>query len=82
MVDAQLNINMFDGIVFGVLFLSALVSFFRGFIREFISLLAWIGAALITLYLVEDVAKFLKPYAKEGYGGCDVCDAGNIFFSR
>ncbi len=65
MIDAQLSMNLFDAIVLGVLFLSALISFFRGFIREFLSLLAWVGAAFITLYFVVDVAEYLEPYVKK-----------------
>ncbi len=65
MIDAQLQMNLFDAIVLGVLFLSALISFFRGFIRELLSLMAWVGAAFITLYFVLDVAKFLEPYVKK-----------------
>lgn len=62
MIDAQLSINLFDAIIFGVLFLSALVSLFRGFIREVLSLLAWAGAAMITLHLVERVTEWMLPH--------------------
>lgn len=65
MIDAQLSINLFDAIVLGVLFLSALISFFRGFIRELVSLFAWVGAAFITLHSVLGVAQFLEPYVKK-----------------
>lgn len=53
--------NMFDLIVFGVLGLSALLSFFRGFVREVLSLGAWVGASIITLYAFPDVAKWVEP---------------------
>lgn len=62
MLDAQISINLFDAVVFGVLFLSALVSLFRGFIREVLSLLAWAGAAMITLHLVERVTEWMLPH--------------------
>ncbi len=65
MIDAQLQMNLFDAIVLGVLFLSALISFFRGFIRELLSLVAWVGAAFITLHFVVNVAEFLEPYVKK-----------------
>ncbi len=68
MVDAQLNINLLDGIVFVVLFLSCLLSLFRGFIREFLSLTAWVGAALITLHVLPDVAKAAMPYVNNNAG--------------
>ncbi len=46
----QTSLNIFDLVVFGILGLSALLSFFRGFVREVLSLGAWVGASLITLY--------------------------------
>ena len=64
MLNAEFHINMFDGAVFTVLFLSALLSFFRGFIREALSLGAWVGAGMITLFFTKDVAQFMKPYVK------------------
>lgn len=57
MLEAQLNI--FDVIVIFVLGFSALVSFFRGFLREVFSLGAWLGAGIITLYTFPTVATFL-----------------------
>lgn len=65
MVDAQLNMNLFDVIVFGVIVLCCMLSFFRGFIRELLSLLAWVGASFITLYCVMDVAALIQPYVKK-----------------
>jgi len=62
MIDAQISINLMDAIVFGILILSALVSLFRGFIREVLSLLAWAGAAMITLHLVERVTAWMLPH--------------------
>lgn len=60
MIEAQLN--MFDMAVIGVLGLSALIAFFRGFVRELLSLGAWVGAVIITLYGFPEVAKFIKPH--------------------
>ena len=42
--------NGFDLAVLGVIGLSAIFAFARGFVREALSIVAWIGAALITLY--------------------------------
>jgi membrane protein required for colicin V production len=58
-------INIFDLIVFGVIGLSALLSFFRGFVREVLSLGAWVGAAIITLYAFPHVAAWLKPHISQ-----------------
>lgn len=42
--------NALDLAVFAVIALSAVFAFARGFVREALSIVAWIGAALITLY--------------------------------
>ena len=41
--------NSFDLAVLGVIALSAVFAFARGFVRESLSIVAWVGAALITL---------------------------------
>lgn len=60
MVEAQLNV--FDSIVIGVFALSCLVAFFRGFIREVLSLGAWVGAGMITVYLFPTSTEFMKAH--------------------
>lgn len=62
MIEAQLN--MFDLAVLGVIALSCLFAFFRGFVKEILSLGAWIGAGLVTIYLFPSVAEHLKPHFK------------------
>lgn len=61
MIEAQLN--MFDVVVIIVLLLSTVLAFFRGFVREVLSLGAWVGAAVVTIYAFEPVAEALKPHA-------------------
>ena len=41
----ETHLNLFDATVLGILALSCLFAFFRGFVREILSLGAWIGAA-------------------------------------
>jgi membrane protein required for colicin V production len=43
-------VNLVDLAVVAVLALSAIFAFARGFVREVLSIAAWVGAALITLY--------------------------------
>jgi membrane protein required for colicin V production len=43
-------LNAVDLGVLGVIALSAIFAFARGFVRETLSIVAWVGAALITLY--------------------------------
>ena len=42
--------NMLDAAVLALLLLSALFAFARGFVREALSIVAWLGAAAITVY--------------------------------
>lgn len=60
MVDAQLN--YFDMAVFTIMFLSCLFAFFRGFVKEILSLIGWIGAALITVHYFPVAAEKLQPH--------------------
>ncbi len=61
---ASAPFNTFDAIILGVLVLSAAIAFFRGFIREFLSLGAWVGAAVITIYLFPHSTEMLKSHVK------------------
>lgn len=54
--------NQFDLGVLGVLGISALLSFFRGFVRELLSLGSWLGAVIITLYAFQPASKYLEPH--------------------
>ena len=47
--------NSFDLAVLGVIVLSAVFAFARGFVREALSIVAWVGAALVSLYGFNDV---------------------------
>lgn len=49
MLDS-LPINAFDGAVAIVVLVSALIALLRGFVKEVLSLAAWAGAALVTLW--------------------------------
>lgn len=62
MIDTSLS--YFDAIVVGILGLSCLFAFFRGFVKEILSLGAWIGAGIITIYYFPDVARVLEPRFK------------------
>lgn len=57
----DIGLNMFDLGVLTVVGLSALMAFFRGFVREFISLTAWVAASIVTLRTLPAVSKYLEP---------------------
>lgn len=60
MLNAQLNV--FDTVVLAILGLSTLIAFFRGFVKEILSLGAWAGAAAITVYSLPYVTELVKPH--------------------
>lgn len=62
MIQAQMS--MFDVVVLSVMALSMLFAFFRGFVKEILSLGAWIGAGVVTIYFFPEAAKYMKPYFK------------------
>jgi membrane protein required for colicin V production len=62
MIDTHLNI--FDSVVIGIMLLSCLFAFFRGLVREVLSLIAWIGAGVITATYYAPVAEALKEHFK------------------
>lgn len=62
--NIHLSINSFDAFIFGVFFLSTIIAFFRGFIRELLSFGAWIGAALITIYFFPQAEHLMHQYVK------------------
>jgi membrane protein required for colicin V production len=55
-------VNLVDVAVLVVIALSAIFAFARGFVREALSLAAWIGAALITLYGFDAVYRITARF--------------------
>lgn len=57
-------INPADAAVFAVLLLAALLAFTRGMVAEVMSVAAWGGAALVTLYVLPFVLPVTQQYIK------------------
>ncbi|HEY0832830.1 MAG TPA: CvpA family protein [Azospirillum sp.] len=57
-------INPADAAVFAVLLLAALLAFTRGMVAEVMSVAAWGGAALVTLYALPFVLPVTQQYIK------------------
>lgn len=57
-------INPADAAVFAVLLLAALLAFTRGMVAEVMSVVAWGGAAVITLYTLPFVLPVAQQYIK------------------
>lgn len=51
-----------DFIIVGVLAVSAAISFFRGFVREVLSLTAWVVSAWVAISYTPQLAQLLEPY--------------------
>jgi len=51
-----------DLAVLGVLFLSGLIGFIRGFVREVLTIGAWVGAAVIAIMFLPSVRPWLEPH--------------------
>ena len=66
----NLPINAFDLIVLLILLLSAGLAFARGFVREVLAIVSWIGAALVTRFAVPHVS----PIARDVFDNPTVTD--------
>ncbi|MBE90350.1 MAG: hypothetical protein CMM76_13040 [Rhodospirillaceae bacterium] len=58
------DIAITDIIVLGIVAISALLAFVRGFAKEVLSLLGWVGAIFITIFLFP----YVEPYALDLIG--------------
>ena len=56
------HITIVDTMVGVLLLISALLAFFRGFAREGLSLIAWVGSFLAALYIHPALLPYLTPY--------------------
>ena len=57
-----MHITLLDIILIGVMLISALLAMIRGFMREVLSIAAWVIAALVTLYLYNKLLPLAKSY--------------------
>lgn len=77
----ETSMNIFDLIVLVVVGMSALLSFFRGFAREVLSLGAWVIASLITLYNFKTVGAWIEPQVKDAAIATGLASMGVFFIS-
>jgi membrane protein required for colicin V production len=77
----ETSLNLFDLGVLIVVGLSALLSFFRGFVREILSLGAWMGASVITLYMFPTASKFIEPQVKSAVIASGLASIGVFFIA-
>lgn len=55
-------ITLLDGVFIIVLLISAFLAMIRGFVREVLSIGAWLAAAFATVYLFDQVLPLVKTY--------------------
>ena len=73
------GLNLFDGLAALVVFFSAFLAFSRGFIREIMSILGWVVAAVAAYALAPSAAPFVAnlPYVGDILGGsCELAIIG------
>lgn len=55
-------LNWADYLIIGLVALSALIGLIRGFVREALSILAWVAALAVAFYFAPLAAGYLEPY--------------------
>ncbi|XWN33775.1 MAG: CvpA family protein [Devosia sp.] len=57
-----MDIAILDGVVIAVVFVSALLAMFRGFVREVLSIAAWVAAAILAYVFYGELMPFVTEY--------------------
>lgn len=73
-----MSITLLDGIVIVVMLISALLAMIRGFVREVLSIAAWVAAAVAAFLLYDKVLPFVQPHISQKQLAL-VASAGGIF---
>ena len=70
--------TLIDGIVAAVIILSAILAYARGFVRESLAILGWIGAAILAFMFAGAVRPMIAqvPFLNQFLG--DSCELGII----
>ena len=58
----SLALSIFDYVVIGIIILSGLIAFFKGFIQESLSLMLWIFAFAASIFLNEYFDSYFSDY--------------------
>ncbi|MBF9028208.1 CvpA family protein [Rhodobacterales bacterium FZCC0188] len=70
--------TMIDGIAGGVIFISAILAYSRGFVREVMSILGWIAAAIVAYWAAPEVRPLISEIPYIGPYVDDSCELGMI----
>ena len=55
-------ITILDGLLLAIMFISAVLAMIRGFVREVLSIVSWVAAAVAAFLLYERVLPYAKQY--------------------
>ena len=58
----QQAVNLVDLGVAAIVLVSAIFAFYRGFVRELLSIAGWVGAAVVAVYFFDDLRPYVEPY--------------------
>jgi len=67
-MEQHSGLNVVDLVVFAVILLSGALALWRGFVREFFSLAAWTGAALVMVYFFPLLYPWMHHQIKSEFG--------------
>lgn len=70
--------TMIDGIALGVVFISAILAYSRGFVREVMSILGWIAAAIVAYWAAPNARPLISEIPYIGPYVDDSCELGMI----
>jgi membrane protein required for colicin V production len=74
-----MDLTLLDGIVIAIVLISAILAMVRGFVREVLSVAAWLAAAGAAYYLYQPFLPVVSPYI-ENQTVAQVVSAAIIFF--
>lgn len=57
-----LPVNPLDLAILAIVLVSAIFAYFRGFVREVLAVMGWLGAIVATLYLFQPLSPFARRY--------------------
>src|SRR3981081_2764323 len=74
-------ITLLDVILIGVMLISAVLAMIRGFMREILSIAAWVLAALATRYCYGKLLPYAKSYVNNDIVATGAVVAGNFLLT-
>src|SRR5262249_54080199 len=67
-MEQHSGLNIVDIVVFATILLSGALALWRGLVRELLSLAAWVGAAMATVYFYPHLRPWMHEHIKSEFG--------------